>query len=68
MKIPESLKKGDKIGIISTARKISLEELTPAIKILEIWGLKVVFGDNLFSSDNQFRPNKYGNSTLLSSI
>ena len=54
MKIPESLKKGDKIGIISTARKISLEELTPAIKILEIWGLKVVFGDNLFSSDNQF--------------
>ncbi|MBC8266619.1 MAG: LD-carboxypeptidase [Flavobacteriales bacterium] len=49
-----NLKIGDKIGIISTARKISLEELKPAIKVLESWGLKIVFGDNLFSSDNQF--------------
>jgi len=45
---------GDKIGIISTARKISLEELNPSIKLLEEWGLKVVFGKNLFEEDNQF--------------
>jgi muramoyltetrapeptide carboxypeptidase len=45
---------GDKIGIISTARKISLEELKPSIKLLEEWGLKVVFGKNLFEEDNQF--------------
>ena len=45
---------GDKIGIISTARKISLEELNPSIKLLEEWGLKVVFGKNLFKEDNQF--------------
>ena len=54
MIIPKKLKVGDKIGLISTARKISLEELNPAILILESWGLKVVLGANLFSTDNQF--------------
>ena len=54
MIIPEKLKIGDKIGIISTARKITMEELNPAIKTLESWGLKVVLGINLFQEDNQF--------------
>jgi len=54
MIIPQKLQIGDKIGIISTARKITIEELTPAIKILESWGLKAVLGDNLFEVDNQF--------------
>ena len=54
MIIPKKLRIGDKIGIISTARKIALEELSPAIKMLESWGLKVVLGANLFSEDNQF--------------
>jgi len=54
MIIPKKLTKGDKIGIISTARKISLEELKPAIHILESWGLKVVLGTNLLEADNQF--------------
>ena len=54
MIIPEKLKIGDKIGVISTARKITHEELSPAIKTLESWGLKVVLGANLFSVDNQF--------------
>ena len=54
MIIPKKLTKGDKIGIISTARKISLEELKPAIHILESWGLEVVLGTNLLEVDNQF--------------
>jgi len=54
MIIPQKLTKGDKIGIISTARKISLEELKPAIHILESWGLEVVLGTNLLEEDNQF--------------
>ena len=54
MKIPEKLKIGDKIGIISTARKITFAELGPAIKLLESWGLVVVLGNNLFEEDNQF--------------
>tara|TARA_B100001173_G_C15940075_1_gene526681 strand:- start:214 stop:1107 length:894 start_codon:yes stop_codon:yes gene_type:complete len=51
---PEKLKKGDKIGIISTARKISLEELDPAIKIIKSWSLQVELGENIFKEDNQF--------------
>ncbi|MEC8852909.1 MAG: LD-carboxypeptidase [Bacteroidota bacterium] len=54
MIIPSKLKVGDKIGIISTARKISLQELTPAITILESWGLEVILGKNIFEKDNQF--------------
>jgi len=54
MIIPEKINIGDTIGILSTARKISFEELNPAIQILESWGLKVVFGKFLFEEDNQF--------------
>jgi len=54
MIIPKKLKVGDKIGIISTARKITIEELIPAIKTLESWGLQVVLGTNLFEEDDQF--------------
>ena len=54
MIIPEKLKIGDKIGIVSTARKITPEELNPSIKLLESWGFEVVFGANLFKENNQF--------------
>lgn len=52
--IPLNLKKGDKIGIISTARKISLEELTPALNTLKSWGLNPVLGEHLFKEHHQF--------------
>ncbi|TAL62908.1 MAG: LD-carboxypeptidase [Bacteroidetes bacterium] len=51
---PPALKKGDKIGIIAPARKISREEIQFAVDTFEKWGLKVVFGKNLFGSENQF--------------
>lgn len=54
MIIPQKLIKGDKIAIVSTARKISLQELKTAISILENWGLEVVLGQYLFEEDNQF--------------
>ena len=54
MIIPEKLKIGDKIGIISTARKITLEELKASTLILESWGLEIVLGQNLFEENNQF--------------
>lgn len=54
MIIPPKLKIGDTIGIISTARKISLAELKPAITIIESWGLQIKLSNNLFEEDNQF--------------
>jgi len=58
MEKPQALKTGDKVGIISTARKISLEEVQPAINLLTDWGLEVVLGENLFAEDHQFAGTK----------
>jgi muramoyltetrapeptide carboxypeptidase len=52
--LPSFLKPGDCIGIVATARKISAEELNPAIKQLENWGLRVKFGRYIYAVDNQF--------------
>ena len=54
MEIPPYLKKGDKVMIVSTARKISEAEMRPAIEVLSKWGLEVVLGENLFKEQNQF--------------
>ena len=54
MIIADKINIGDRVGIISTARKISFQELNPAIEILESWGLEVVLGEFLFEVDNQF--------------
>ena len=54
MKIPEKLQKGDKIGLISTARKVSRSEIAHAVNIFKSWDLNIVYGDNLFNSKNQF--------------
>ena len=51
---PKHLTQGDKIAIVSTARKISKEEIAPAIKKFTDWGLNVVLGENIFNSYNQF--------------
>lgn len=54
MQKPANLKQGDKIVIVSTARKLSKEELQPGIDLLKSWGLEVVLGSNLFEEDHQF--------------
>jgi muramoyltetrapeptide carboxypeptidase len=52
--IPPYLKQGDKIALISTARKISRNELQEAIECIESWGLEVILGENLFNNHHQF--------------
>lgn len=54
MATPPYLQKGDAVGIVSTARKISKEELGPALQILEQWGLKAVLGKTIGAEENQF--------------
>jgi len=68
MIIPSKLNIGDRIGIISTARKITKEELTPSVNILKEWGLDIVFGKNLFKSDNQFSGNVHQRKEDLQSM
>ena len=54
MILPSYLKKGDTVAIIATARKVSNEEIQPAVAFFESYGLSVVLGKNLFESSNQY--------------
>jgi muramoyltetrapeptide carboxypeptidase len=51
---PPSLQKGDTIAVVSTARKVSNEDIQPGIAQLQSWGMNVELGKNLFASLNQF--------------
>jgi len=54
---PSFLKQGDYVGIVAPARKISEEELLPAIRLLQSWGLNVKLGKHIYSTDYQFAGN-----------
>jgi muramoyltetrapeptide carboxypeptidase len=51
---PPSLKKGDKIAIVSPARSISFAEVHPSIRFFNRYGLEVVLGSYVFSKKHQF--------------
>ena len=51
---PSDLKPGDRIGIVAPARKVSREEMAPAISILKEWGYEPVEGPNLYGEHDQF--------------
>ncbi len=54
---PPFLKKGDKVGIVAPARKVSKDELASSFEIISNYGLDVIYTDNLFLQDNQFAGN-----------
>lgn len=54
MIIPPYLQKGDCIGIVAPARKISFAEIDFACKWLEKEGFRVVYEDTLFEEQHQF--------------
>ncbi|WP_062056919.1 S66 peptidase family protein [Aquimarina longa] len=51
---PDFVKKGDKIAIVSTARKITTKEIQDAIIIAKKWGLEPVIGASIEKEYNQF--------------
>lgn len=53
IKVPQFLKKGDKIGIVAPASCIP-NGLEDAVNLLESWGLEVVLGETVSSSFHQF--------------
>jgi len=57
---PSSLSKGDMVGILSTARKITISQLDPFLRLLENWGLQPVLGHTIGAVDDQYA----GNDTL----
>lgn len=53
IKQPPYLKKGDKIAIVSPAKKLP-GDINSAIAVLEQWGLEVVLGESVYASHYQF--------------
>ncbi|MFC5047505.1 LD-carboxypeptidase [Aquimarina hainanensis] len=51
--LPERLKKGDRVGIISTARKIDRKKVSFAVSLLMEWGLVPVVGKTIGIGENQ---------------
>ena len=51
---PPSLQPGQRVAIVSTARKITAAELAPALTILQSWGLDVVLGESIGAENHQF--------------
>jgi len=54
LRTPPSLRKGDRVAIVATARKISLKELEEGIQLLKSWELVPVIGKTIGLSDNQY--------------
>lgn len=54
---PLPLHKGDTIGLVAPARKISKKELKTAVEFFESRGYKIALGTHLFDSDGQFAGN-----------
>lgn len=51
---PPYLKKGDRIGLIAPARKVTPAEMESAIQILRSWGLEVVPAENAYGAFHQY--------------
>lgn len=51
---PPYLRSGDTVIILSTARKVTIEDMAPAVQTFESWGLKVRLGKTIGLSDNQY--------------
>ncbi|MBE0646223.1 MAG: LD-carboxypeptidase [Bacteroidales bacterium] len=54
MTLPPYLQKGDKVAIVSPARSITFEEVFPAMKLFQKWGLEVILGTHVFGKHHQF--------------
>lgn len=53
-KCPPSLRAGDTIGITSPAGTMTLEEMQPAIALMESWGFQLKIGDTIGKKDFTF--------------
>ncbi len=57
MVTPPFLNPGDIVGIVSTARKISDEEISPLLELIKSWGLKPRIGKSINAENDQFAGN-----------
>lgn len=59
------LRRGDKVAIVAPARKVTPDEVAPAVQMLESWGLRVVLPDGLYDAENQMAGSDSHRAALL---
>ena len=59
------LTKGDRVALAAPARKVSPEEMEPAIRMMESWGLQVVVPEGLYASDGQLAGSDSHRAALM---
>ncbi len=62
------LRKGDRVALAAPARKVSPEEMAPAIAMLESWGLQVVVPEGLYSQEGQLAGSDGHRAALLQKL
>ena len=65
MTTPPYLTRGDRVAIAAPARKISPDELRPALNLFESWGLDVELPPHLFDTYHQFAGDDNTRTALL---
>lgn len=65
---PEHLHPGDPVAIAATARKVSPEEMQPAIRLLESWGLQVIIPQKLYSEEHQMAGDDNTRASVLQQL
>lgn len=56
---PAYLKPGDRVGIVSTARKIDLEQIADGLALIKSWGLVPVIGKTIGAQEDQYAGSDY---------
>lgn len=59
MVTPAYLKPGDHVGIVSTARKITAQQIEDGVELLKSWGLVPVIGDTIGAEEDQYAGDDY---------
>lgn len=65
---PQYLRPGDRVALAATARKVSSEEMEPAIRLFRSWGLEVVVPDGLYAADHQLAGDDSHRAALLQQL
>ena len=68
MIVPKALKTGDLVALVATARKVSPEEMVPAVATLQRWGLRVRVPEDLYETENQLAGSDEHRARMLQEL
>ena len=65
---PKCLQHGDRVAIAATARKVSPDEMAPAIHLLQSWGLEVIVPEGLYAEEHQLAGSDAHRAEVLQTL